>query len=142
MIEMTETPKADIAEIARPMFSGVAPCYATWIAAHAEDCYAKCAEITLAMQNEFPELIRVRGHYWCPLWGTRAHWWLKTSSGEIVDPTVSQFPTKGFAAEYEEWNEDGPEVTGKCLCCGEYVYNSNTFCSDKCRRDAYAALRA
>ena len=27
MIEMTETPTADIAEIARPMFSGVAPCY-------------------------------------------------------------------------------------------------------------------
>jgi hypothetical protein len=131
-----------ISKIADQPASSRPACYATWIESYAKNCYSKCAEFTFAMQQEFPELIRVRGDYDCPLWGKRSHWWLKTETGEIIDPTVSQFPTKGAAADYIEWVEGDDEPTGKCLCCGDYVYRSNVFCSDNCRRDAYAALRA
>ena len=75
------------------------PEYRAWCAVHvgttAEDCYGRCAWATLAMQIAFPELIRVRGHYLCLIWGERDHWWLTTPEGEIVDPTAAQFPSKG-----------------------------------------------
>lgn len=57
--------------------------------------YGMCAEHTLAMQQKFPELVRIRGHYDCPFHGKICHWWLVAPNGEIVDPTVSQFITKG-----------------------------------------------
>lgn len=94
--------------------------------------YGMCAEHTLAMQQKFPELVRIRGHYDCPLNGKICHWWLVAPNGEIVDPTVSQFITKGCGAEYIPWNEEKDEPTGKCLHCGELVYKNNYFCSNVC----------
>lgn len=82
---------------------------------------------TLEMQQEFPELIRVRGHYIDCLLGDRPHWWLKTKDGEIVDPTASQFNP----GDYEEFDESNP-ITGKCLNCGDYCYNHKCFCSSEC----------
>lgn len=83
------------------------------------DTYGTCHEVTKEMAKEFPELQRVRGHYFCWVWGEREHWWL-TNGDEVIDPTASQFPSKG-GGEYEEW--EGPEPTGMCPNCGEYCYN-------------------
>lgn len=111
--------------------------YAQWITENVTDAYAKCAEYTLTMQQVFPELIRVRGHYDCPIWGSREHWWLvDPDSEEIVDPTASQFPSKGVGKEWYTPHEEGSrEPTGKCLNCGEYVYGISSTCNEFCHNE-------
>lgn len=111
--------------------------YAEWIEKNVTDIRGTCRDVTLQMAGDFPELTRVRGHYFCPVWGERAHWWLVTSGGEVVDPTKEQFPSKGIG-HYEPWDESQPEPTGMCPECGEHCYDFNTFCSDACGR-AYCA---
>lgn len=114
--------------------------YDEWIAQHVSDhvsAYGRCAAVTLAMQAAFPELRRVRGHYYCMIWGERQHWWLVTPAGEIVDPTARQFPSGGSGV-YEPWPEGAAEPTGKCPNCGEFVYDRGTVCSDACAGE-YAA---
>lgn len=111
--------------------------YDTWIAAMVKNTYGTCAETTRQMAIVFPELQRVRGHYYCPIWGKREHWWLKTADNVIVDPTKTQFPSRGLG-EYVEWVEGTEEPTGVCPNCGEYCYDSRYVCSDKCERE-YAA---
>lgn len=95
------------------------------------EAYGKCAEITLEIAEKDPSLTRVRGHYICPIWGKRGHWWLKKEDGTIVDPTKAQFPSGGFG-EYIEWVEGAEEPTGICMNCGEEVYGSDYFCSKRC----------
>lgn len=114
------------------------PEYEAWIARNVpDDGYGRCREVTEAMAADFPELTRVRGHYYCYAWGERAHWWLLDPAGEVVDPTACQFPSKG-AGTYVPWNEGDPEPTGICANCGEPCYNGDTCCSEACGR-AYAA---
>jgi hypothetical protein len=96
-----------------------------------------CEEATLAMQVAFPTLTRVRGHYYCPLWGEQEHWWLVAADGTIVDPTASQFPSAGRGM-YIPWDESRAEPTGICPNCGEYAYGSGTCCSQTCHA-AYVA---
>lgn len=77
--------------------------YRKWIKENVPTyCVCMCEKATLKMQKTFPELIRVKGFYHCPKWGKSAHWWLKTTAGTIVDPTISQFLPNGH---YEEWKE-------------------------------------
>lgn len=111
--------------------------YKEWISANVVVAYGMCKEVTAAMAKDFPELRRVRGHYCCPFWGERQHWWLVTGAGEIVDPTAEQFPSKGMG-EYVEWDESAPQPTGKCPNCGGYAYDYRTCCSDECH-DEYSA---
>ncbi len=99
-----------------------------------ENAYGKCAEATIEMKNRFPELKRVRGHYYCVIWGERTHWWLVDEENNIVDPTAIQFPTKG-AGIYDEIDETGPIPTGKCPNCSEYCYDNNYCCSESCHRE-------
>ena len=108
--------------------------YETWIAENVGETYGQCVEVTAAMAGAFPELRRVRGHYVCPWWGTRAHWWLVTDAGDIVDPTAAQFPSKGMG-EYVPWREGDEEPTGKCLNCAGECYRHATFCSVACERE-------
>jgi len=103
-----------------------------------ESAYGKCSEATNEMQEEFPELMRVRGHYYCHVWGERDHWWLITSDGRIVDPTAIQFPSKGHGAYVEFDESTHEEPTGRCPNCGEYCYNGRTCCCDACH-SSYAA---
>ena len=105
--------------------------YAEWIAKNVADPLGTCAEVTERMAAVFPDLKRVRGHYYCTAWGERAHWWLVTDAGDIVDPTAAQFPSRGHG-HYEPWNEGDEEPTGKCANCGEYTYGSAYTCSDDC----------
>jgi len=106
------------------------PQYLAWIEENVTETYGTCQEVTERMQAAFPELARVRGHYYCFAWGERAHWWLK-DGGEIIDPTADQFPSKGAGA-YVEWVEGSAEPTGMCPNCGGYVYTGGTCCSDEC----------
>ena len=94
----------------------------------------KCAEITLDMQGKFPELVRVRGYYVCPLVGERPHWWLKDGQ-EVVDPTAAQF--SGFG-QYQEWDETQQEPTGMCPNCGGHSYDGATCCSSNCHTEYLA----
>jgi len=115
--------------------------YSSWMQQSFEAAYGKCAEITLAMAQACPELKRVRGHYICPIWGEREHWWLIDSTGLIIDPTAIQFPSKGHG-EYIEWVEGTPEPTGICPNCGSYCYDNKSFCSDNCELAYMAYLRS
>ena len=106
--------------------------YAKWIAENVKgSALGRCKEVSLEMQKAFPELLLVRGHYYDPVWGERMHWWLKTEDGEIIDPTKSQFPSKG-EAPYIEWIEGSKEPVGKCMNCGEYCYDDPNVCSTEC----------
>ncbi len=107
--------------------------YTDWIAEYQlrGDCTLKCEEATQEMQEDFPELIRVRGY----IIGSLAlrqtpHWWLKTESGEIVDPTAKQF---GLVVDYEEIDESKPQPTGKCINCGGLCYEGKVACSASCK---------
>lgn len=112
--------------------------YEKWISENIRESYGKCSEATLRMNEEFPELKRVRGHYYCPIWGEREHWWLVDFEGNVVDPTKSQFPSRGIG-HYEPWNEGDPEPTGMCANCGELIYDGNTtVCSEQCHREYVA----
>jgi hypothetical protein len=110
--------------------------YQNWII---DNCYAissmvrgRCQEICESMQFVFPELILTKGL----IWGTDVdgyrksypHWWLKTSEGEIIDPTVSQFDF----IRMKTYDEAKGEVTGKCMNCGGMCYDNKSFCSDIC----------
>jgi len=108
-----------------------------WIVENVAETYGTCAEITLGLAEKFPDLKRVRGHYYCPTWGERAHWWLVDKDGQIVDPTASQFPSGG-AGVYVSWEEGSREPTGTCPQCGDYVYDGGTCCSESCH-SAYVA---
>ncbi len=105
--------------------------YTQWIKENVFKFYGQCAPVTKQMQSVFPELERVRGHYFCEFWGKREHWWLKDAGGVIVDPTKMQFPSGG-RGDYREWLEGDPEPTGKCMECGGYCYRSASFCSARC----------
>lgn len=114
--------------------------YQEWISEHYptyEFSYGKCAEATIKMVAQFPELKRIRGHYYCFIWGERQHWWCVDPLGWIIDPTSMQFPSKG-TGDYVEWNESSPEPTGKCPNCSEFCYNNNYCCSENCSIE-YAA---
>lgn len=112
--------------------------YKAWIDSNVNDGgYGYCFEATRRMVEDFPELVRVRGHYYCHTWGERGHWWCKTASGEIVDPTAMQFPSKGYG-EYIEWDESQQEPTGMCPNCAGLCYDGGTCCSENCHIE-YAA---
>lgn len=111
--------------------------YRQWIANNVVKPYGMCDEFTRLMVVAFPELQRVRGHYMCPVWGMRAHWWLIDDDGCLVDPTAEQFPSLGTGT-YIAWEESQAEPTGVCPNCSGYCFNNDTCCSDKCGREYVA----
>ena len=104
------------------------------------NCYGKCKEYVDYISDRIPELEKVRGFYHCPLWGKRQHWWLKDKDGNIFDPTVSQFPSKGIGT-YEEYD---PEIhltpIGKCLNCGDLIYESKGYGDSACDEECYSKI--
>lgn len=103
--------------------------YDQWIQENVkDDGYGQCKEITAKMAEAFPELTRVRGHYYCSWWGERAHWWLRNNEG-IIDPTSAQFPSRG-TGKYVEWIEGTPEPIGRCRECGEESFYEKDFCCE------------
>jgi len=106
--------------------------YQDWIKINiTKSVFGKCKETCEQMLQEFPELQLVRGHYYCSLWGERSHWWLIDTSGNIIDPTSSQFPTKGNGV-YIPWGEESEEPIGRCINCGELCFKSKGGSSSIC----------
>ena len=110
-----------------------------WIRKHvpSNGGYGQCKELSEKFMKDFawiPGLRLVRGHYHCPIWGRREHWWVEADGGRRFDVTQSQFPSWPILeGEYEEWDESQPEPVGMCMNCGEYVYEPRlNFCSDRC----------
>lgn len=92
----------------------------------------KCKKICDAIAAADPEWRIVRGHYICPMWGKREHWWLEAKDGTVYDPTVFQFPTS--LGDYVEF--DG---TVECAQCGKQMkedeasfHGNYAFCSNVC----------
>lgn len=74
----------------------------------------------------------VRGWYLDAHWGTQEHWWCVRTDGEIVDPTVEQFPTGHLPAlrHYVPFEGLYP-----CVGCGVPVEEDQTidgFCCGAC----------
>lgn len=94
-----------------------------------------CNTATKDMIESFPELKREKG--WIHLddlgWKIE-HWWcVDLESNEIVDPTEAQFDN---IVKYEAYDKliHGPLPTGKCMDCGEFVYDNETFCNIECEK--------
>jgi hypothetical protein len=94
----------------------------------------KCKEMSEALCATDSTLRLVRGYYHCPIWGPQPHWWVVNASGEILDPSAAQFPTKGLGADYEEF--DGMI---SCEYCGRsvleedaYMVEHHAYCSNSC----------
>ena len=111
--------------------------YKATVARQYGQCYNACSQLI----KEFPELRLVRG--WAHvdydgLLQKEEHWWCEESNGDIVDPTDDQWlvPSRGIVVGYEEYDEatHGPEPTGKCHDCGDYTYDGNYFCSERCEK--------
>lgn len=121
--------------------------YLKWIEeyrARTRSTLGRCRAAVDEMALTFPELRKVAGHVFDARWGQRAHWWLVTEKGDIVDPTADQFP---MLIEHVPF-EPGQEVrVGKCMNCGEHLYAvaeslddppaPRTFCDATCH-DAMA----
>jgi len=116
--------------------------YAEWIAQNVKgDGFGECAEVTERMAAAFPELRRVRGHYYDAIWGERGHWWLVGADGAIVDPTKGQFPTRGTGV-YVPWKDGEKEPTGICMDCSSACYDGDYFCSKECERATVSYLNS
>lgn len=94
----------------------------------------KCKELSEAACAADPKLRLVRGHYFCPVWGTNEqHWWTVRPDGTIHDPTKDQFPSRGLG-DYEEF--DGMVTCAECgkqVPEGEAEFASRyAFCSGRC----------
>jgi hypothetical protein len=113
--------------------------YKQWIKENVKDPQGRCEETTIEMKKAFPELIRVRGFYYCTLEGKREHWWLKTEHDDIIDPTRAQFMSAGYG-DYKEWSEEQAEPTDKCLNCGGYCYDGRQCCCDSCYKEFVQSL--
>lgn len=110
--------------------------YMEWIRNYSGETWRKCSEVTLEMNEEFPELIRTRGHVEiAESPNPQQHWWLETTDGKVVDPTAGQW---SMILCYHPWEEGAEEPTGKCPNCGEYSYRGRLLCSSRCDKE-YAA---
>lgn len=76
-----------------------------------------CSEATRKMVETFPELKQVRGF----VIGGGEHVWCVTESGEIVDPTVSQFNHLA-KVKYKPWKPGMLVRMGRCMNCGDDIY--------------------
>jgi hypothetical protein len=90
------------------------------------------------MQLEFPELRLARGLIYDACWGDRTHWWCVDPDGNIIDPTDSQFPCL-MPGSYQELGDNDRIPSGRCLNCGETVYDGQTFCNDLCSSEMAAS---
>ena len=97
----------------------------------AEDAYGDCIYFSQLMASVFPELRLAYGTFEDLIWGVRWHQWCVAPNGEIVDPTVKQFPFP--CGPYVEKREDQRPV-GRCANCGQLYYKlyDGTVCGEIC----------
>jgi hypothetical protein len=126
--------------------------YGAWIKAYVDrhngSVLGRCHDAVKEMHAAFPELRVVRGHVYVLgiHAGGRAHWWLETPEGAVVDPTESQFPA---VLSYEEWKPGDPVRIGKCMDCGQEIWEGVTsldnvrirrFCDANCEQSFASSL--
>ncbi len=117
--------------------------YVEWIDAYkasVNSVTGRCSSATKEMQAAFPELKRVAGFVTTFMGAQLEHFWLMTEAGEIVDPTVSQFP--GGVLEYRAFQPLDEVRVGRCMECGDDIYAAlqslddtpqrRSICSDEC----------
>jgi len=109
--------------------------YKDWVEEKVEDPYLNCIYYSELMTLDFPELKVVRGYYEDIINGMIPHWWLVDEEGDIVDPTHSQLNGLCIKELYHEYDESQDKPTGKCKNCGEFCYDNNMVCSDKCKNE-------
>lgn len=126
--------------------------YSLWIESEVQgDGYGKCEEVSKRMHGVFPELEVRFGFFMATApWGRRQHWWLRTSEGEIVDPTGRQHPNGDLFPQssvlYEDLTDLDDEAladkvpTGVCMDCGGPVYRGQTFCNETCEEATRAYM--
>jgi hypothetical protein len=122
----------------QPAAEGRSDAYSEWIAnylrAHQGHVRGYCQDATLKMHEAFPELTIVKG-FRRP---GGEHCWLVTADGTVVDPTESQFAMT--ALEYRSFRPGDTVCVGKCMNCGEYIYEAvqslegerKEFCNEQC----------
>lgn len=95
------------------------------------------------MSEAFPELRKIRGYIHCDQ-GIPAHWWCEDEAGSVIDPTASQFTG---ITQYEEYQEGMEVRIGKCMNCGDEIYDntmnskkSTCVCSKACEDQLNAGL--
>ncbi len=136
-----EETRAELERDSKPSPS-LDPKYAEWVDAYVlrtPNLLGRCKEAVAEMAAAFPELTRVPGHVYVARWGQRAHWWLTTPDGTILDPTASQFP---FIFDYEPWRPGTEVRVGRCMECGQDLYAAaesldvepphRSMCDDQC----------
>ena len=120
----------------------------TYVTKHNGFVRGKCKSAVEEMIMDFPELRIAKGMVWCPYpYEEQQHWWCVTTDGIVVDPTVSQFPA---VLSYEEHKEGDPIIVGKCLNCGDDIWEPNrdtgepayssSICNASCERSYLAYL--
>jgi hypothetical protein len=91
-----------------------------------------CEKAAKALAQKDPSLAVLSGWYIDTIWGPQEHWWCTRTDGEIVDPTVEQFPTGHVPAlrEYVPYEGLYP-----CIGCGTPVrqdHGYDGFCCGAC----------
>jgi len=108
----------------------------------AEIVNQRCLQFVKALVAEFPDELTAQAGFFCtspfhlddPVPGEE-HWWCKTKSGVIFDPTFEQFCSSGY---YVEYRRDYHHVyRGKCMACGVENYDvadapHKSTCSEEC----------
>lgn len=90
-----------------------------------------CQQAVEKLVEQNTNLTAVRGWYLDTCWGPQEHWWATTLDGEIIDPTVEQFPTGHIPAlrSYQPYEGVHP-----CPGCGAPVESEQMaeYCCGAC----------
>lgn len=125
--------------------------YKTWISNYRfkhKYLAGACGSATLEMCKTFPELKRIPGHVVLASGHKVEHWWCEDNDGNIIDPTVGQWAL--LPAEYIPWVPGDEVCVGKCMNCGNGIYDTpatlngirRSVCSNECERELMDSLRA
>jgi hypothetical protein len=125
------------------------PEYRTWVRRNypnPESAELQCVVAARRMVAAFPELREVRGFvkvnepYDCPPTST-THVWCVSPDGEIVDPTVHQYPFG--VCDYLPFDPNRVPTCRPCPNCSEPAYQDTApLCSPKCRAEYEAYLNS
>lgn len=122
------------------MTTSVKTVYSEWIKMLEQsgtDLKNKCTKYSKEMAEIFPELRATSGWIVSKAGGKTEHWWTVDKDGNIYDPTVKQFSFE--VSHYEEYL--GPHPIGKCANCGDWVFETNSFCGGgACSEDCEQVL--
>lgn len=125
------------------------PKYLSWIQENyptSDSAFNQCSFACHKMKAQFPELQITNGtvQVGCEK-EERTHWWLKTSSNQIIDPTAHQYDLFNMKIVFYNEIDDNHDLRKykliKCMNCGDKYFlgknnwNNSMCCSDRCSSD-------